>query len=43
MGAIRSTAQMISYEVALGLTVLPISLLTGSINLHDIILNQNFT
>jgi len=34
---------MISYEVAIGLTILPVILLTGSFNLTDIILIQNET
>ena len=37
LGGIRSTAQMISYEISMGLSVIPIFLLVGSLNLSDII------
>jgi NADH-quinone oxidoreductase subunit H len=40
LGGIRSTAQMISYEVSMGLSVIPIFLLVGSLNLSDIIRYQ---
>jgi len=40
MGGLRSAAQMISYEVSLGLILLPIIVLSGSLNLKDIILSQ---
>jgi NADH-quinone oxidoreductase subunit H len=36
MGAIRSTAQMISYELPLGLSLICIILMTGSLRLSDI-------
>jgi NADH-quinone oxidoreductase subunit H len=36
MGAVRSTAQMISYELPLGLSVVAIILMTGSLKLTDI-------
>lgn len=36
MGALRSTAQMISYELALGLAILPVVLTTGSLRLQTI-------
>jgi NADH-quinone oxidoreductase subunit H len=36
MGAIRATAQMISYELPLGLSVIAIVLLSGSLKLTDI-------
>jgi NADH-quinone oxidoreductase subunit H len=39
-GAIRSAAQMISYEVALGLILISVLLLVGSLNLTDIVLAQ---
>jgi NADH-quinone oxidoreductase subunit H len=42
MGAIRSTAQMMSYEVSLGLTLLPVGLLSGSLNINDIVLSQKY-
>ncbi|MCH7495500.1 MAG: NADH-quinone oxidoreductase subunit H, partial [Candidatus Marinimicrobia bacterium] len=37
LGGIRSSAQMISYELALGLSVIGILLLTGSLRLNDIV------
>jgi len=37
LGGIRSSAQMISYEIALGLSVVPLFLLVGSLNLSDVI------
>jgi len=42
-GALRSSAQMISYEVSIGLTILPVVLLAGSFNFTDIILLQGQT
>lgn len=40
LGALRSAAQMISYEVSLGVTIVSIVLLTRSFNLNDIALQQ---
>ncbi len=40
LGAIRSSAQMISYEVSIGLIIISVVLLAGSMNLSDIILSQ---
>ncbi len=37
LGGIRAAAQMISYELALGLSVLPPLILAGSMNLGDIV------
>ena len=37
LGGIRSSAQMISYELALGLSVIPVFLLVGSLNLSAVI------
>ncbi len=37
LGGIRSSAQMISYEVAMGMSVIPIFLYVGSLNLGDVI------
>jgi len=42
MGAIRSTAQMISYEVSLGLIMISLLLLAGSLNLSEIVKSQDF-
>ena len=41
MGGLRSTAQMISYELTLGLAALSIIVLTGSLNLIDMVNSQN--
>ena len=40
LGAIRSSAQMISYEVSIGLIIINVILLAGSLNLSEIILAQ---
>ncbi len=40
LGALRSAAQMISYEVSMGITIVSVILLTGSLNLNDIVLAQ---
>ncbi len=40
LGGIRSSAQMISYELAMGLSVVPILMLVGSLNLSEIISYQ---
>ncbi len=37
LGAIRSSAQMISYEVSMGLVIISVLLCTGSLNLTDIV------
>ena len=37
LGAMRSSSQMISYELALGLSVVPVFLLCGTLNLPDIV------
>ena len=42
LGAIRSSAQMISYEVSMGLILVCVLLVTGSLNLSDIVIaSQN--
>ena len=41
LGSLRSTAQMISYEVVIGLIILMIVLLSNSMNLTSIIESQN--
>jgi NADH-quinone oxidoreductase subunit H len=43
LGGLRSTAQMISYEIALGLSFLGPIMLTGSMSLVDIVEAQNDT
>src|SRR3989449_3326822 len=40
LGGIRSRAQMISYEIAMGLSVVPLFLLVGSLNLSAVIRYQ---
>lgn len=40
LGGVRSSAQMISYEIALGLSVVPILLVHGQLNLNDIVTSQ---
>ena len=40
LGGIRSSSQMISYELALGLSVIPVFLLCGTLNLPEIVLWQ---
>src|SRR5664279_2126627 len=40
LGGIRSSAQLISYEIAMGLSVIPVFLLTGTLNLSDVISYQ---
>jgi NADH-quinone oxidoreductase subunit H len=40
LGGIRSSAQMISYEIAMGLSVVPVFMLVGSLNLSDVIAYQ---
>ena len=40
LGAIRSAAQMISYEVSIGLVIITVLLTVGSLNLTDIVVKQ---
>ena len=40
LGALRSAAQMISYEISIGLIVISVIFVTGSLNLSFIILSQ---
>jgi NADH-quinone oxidoreductase subunit H len=40
LGAMRSGAQIVSYELSAGLSVLAVVVLTGSLSLNDIILSQ---
>lgn len=41
-GALRSAAQMISYEVSIGLILISILICVGSLNFIDIVLYQNY-
>ena len=41
LGGIRASAQLISYEIAMGLSVIPVFLLVGSLNLSDLIAYQS--
>lgn len=43
LGGIRSTAQMISYEIAMGMSAIPIFLFVGNLNLSEIISYQRGT
>ncbi len=41
LGALRSAAQMVSYEVSIGFVIITVILLVGSMNLSDIVNNQD--
>ncbi len=43
LGAIRSSAQMISYEVSIGLVIVTVLLTTGTLNLSEIVEAQRHT
>lgn len=40
LGSLRSAAQMISYEVSIGLIIISVLLSSGSLNLSDIVMSQ---
>ncbi|MEX0843321.1 MAG: NADH-quinone oxidoreductase subunit NuoH [Gemmatimonadota bacterium] len=40
LGGLRSSSQMISYEVALGLSIVPVLMLAGNVTLTDIVWQQ---
>ena len=41
LGSIRSAAQMVSYEVSIGIIIINVLLCVGSLNLNDIVIAQN--
>lgn len=41
LGSLRSAAQLISYEISMGLIIMPILVLSGSTNLTSIVLAQS--
>jgi NADH-quinone oxidoreductase subunit H len=41
LGGIRSSAQLISYEIAMGMSVVAVFLLTGTLNLSQVVLYQS--
>src|SRR5687768_9386765 len=40
LGAIRASAQMISYEIAMGLSIIALVMVTGTLSLHEIAVMQ---
>jgi NADH-quinone oxidoreductase subunit H len=42
LGALRSTAQMVSYEVSIGLILSVLLLNTGSLNIYDLVIAQEY-
>jgi NADH-quinone oxidoreductase subunit H len=42
LGSVRASAQMVSYEAALGLSVAAVLLISGSLSTHDIVAKQDW-
>lgn len=42
LGGVRSAAQMISYEIPMGVTILSLIVVSGTLNLTNIVESQNF-
>ncbi len=40
LGGLRSSAQMVSYEIAMGMSTIPVLLLSGNVALNEIVLQQ---
>jgi NADH-quinone oxidoreductase subunit H len=43
LGGLRSSAQMVSYEIAMGMSTIPVLLLAGNVALKDVIAQQQHT
>jgi NADH-quinone oxidoreductase subunit H len=41
LGALRASAQMVSYEIAMGFALVVVLMVSGSMNMSDIVLSQN--
>ena len=41
MGGLRASAQMISYEISMGLAIIGVIMITGSLRLGDVVMQQN--
>src|SRR4029079_16768797 len=40
LGGLRASAQMVSYEVAMSLSLIPVVVITGNVSFHEIIARQ---